>query len=480
MSAIQYTPPPTASRFIQSERFYNFIIGPVGSGKTTGALMKILYHASRQAPSPQDGIRYTRFVVIRNTGPMLRDTTIKSFFEWFTPGVAGQWRATDKDFIFRFGDIRCEVLFRPLDTPDDVGRVLSLEVTGAVIDEFVEIPKDIVEALSGRCGRYPSVKNGGCTWAGMWGASNPGNEDNWWYDWLYKPWEDVVHEDGTIEPGEQAKARMLGYFEQPDGLSPQAENLDNLRGKQNYYRNLIVGKSDAWINQFVRVRWGFSLSGTPVWKMFNAGLHVAPSLRPLRHVPIVIGFDAGLTPAAIIGQMDSFGRALILAEAVSENMGARRFCREKLMPLLRSLGLTEYELLLAGDPAIKQRAQTDERTVAEILHEETQIPVVTARTNDLAARLDSVDSFLTALTEAGPAFVIDSGCKTLIRGLSGGYRYAINTRGVRAAKPDKNSFSHPCDALQYLCMQLRRSVVIAERRKRLVLPAQPRQNSYVW
>src|SRR5690606_4761502 len=123
--------------------------------------MKILYHAKRQAPNPQDGIRYTRFVVVRNTFKELQDTTLKSFFQWFKPGVAGEWKATPKTFVFRFDDVHCEVMFRALDTAEDVSSVLSLEITGAMLDEFVEIPREIVDALQSRCGRYPSKKEGG-------------------------------------------------------------------------------------------------------------------------------------------------------------------------------------------------------------------------------------------------------------------------------------------------------------------------------
>ena len=58
MSIVNYEPPPTVAGFISSEKFYNFIVGPVGSSKTTGLLFKILYHAARQTPGP-DGIRRT-------------------------------------------------------------------------------------------------------------------------------------------------------------------------------------------------------------------------------------------------------------------------------------------------------------------------------------------------------------------------------------------------------------------------------------
>ena len=175
-NTIAYTPPPTASRFIKDflpgELFYDWVIGPVGSGKSTANFFKLVYMAGLQQPGP-DGIRRTRAVIVRNTSTQLRDTTLNSWFTWFKDGQAGKWFATDKKFLLKFGDVECEVLFRPLDTPDDVARVLSLEVTFAILDEFVQIPQAIVDALSARCGRYPSTIAGGATNWGMWGASNP-------------------------------------------------------------------------------------------------------------------------------------------------------------------------------------------------------------------------------------------------------------------------------------------------------------------
>lgn len=52
------------------------------SGKTTGLFFKLVYMAMQQAPSPQDGIRRTRAVVVRNTAPQLSDTTLKSWNYW--------------------------------------------------------------------------------------------------------------------------------------------------------------------------------------------------------------------------------------------------------------------------------------------------------------------------------------------------------------------------------------------------------------
>jgi hypothetical protein len=145
---IDYFPAPTISEFIKSYRpgelFYSWVVGPVGSGKTTGDFMKLVFMAMLQAKGP-DGIRHTKAVIVRNTAPQLADTTIASWMQWFKPGQAGDWSVTSKRFMLRFADVECEVLFRPLDTPEDIGRVLSLDVTFAIVDEFIQIPKPIIE-----------------------------------------------------------------------------------------------------------------------------------------------------------------------------------------------------------------------------------------------------------------------------------------------------------------------------------------------
>lgn len=477
MTDVNYTPTPTGRSAIRSEKKYTFIIGPVGSGKTIACIFKILYHAKRQAKSPTNGIRHTRFVVVRNTNKELQDTTLKSFFQWFPPGIAGEWKATPKTFIFKFDDVHCEIMFRALDTPDDVSSVLSLEITGAMIDEFVEVPREIVDALQSRCGRFPSKKEGGCTWRGIWGASNPGVQDSWWYDWLYEEWPEE-------EGGAEAQEKALNFFLQPSGFDPAAENLENLppykADSNEYYHELAIGKKPDWVKQFIEVQWGYSQRGKPVYKAFNRELHVAK--QPLKynpHLPLIIGFDAGLTPAATFMQQDSFGRVLILDELVSDNMGAQRFCREKIKPLLNRK-YRDATILVAADPATKQRAQTDEKTVASVLEKELQVKVKGAASNDLAARLGAVDGFLTLLTEAGPALLIDPACKNTIAGFASGYRFAINTKGVAADKPDKNAYSHLADAIQYGCMAFVAFDAREARARKHSEFAVPSRNNYVY
>jgi hypothetical protein len=319
---------------------------------------------------------------------------------------------------------------------------LSLEVTFAVLDEFVQIKKEIVEALAARCGRYPPQIDGGATNWGMWGSSNTGDEDSWWYEYL-------------IDPKSGQLPSNVKLFVQPSGFTPEAENTENLPGKRKYYTNLREGKSDEWIRQFIEVQWGYSLDGQPVFPMFNRDIHVAKhELKPNPHLPLVIGFDPGIGGSAlIIGQEDLHGRLLIYDELIQRDMGSSRIISERLRPLLR-VKYPQFKPIIAPDPAAANRAQSDERSAIDEFKRHFEVQYDT--NNTLSPRLEAMEYYMTRLTDVGPALLIDPSCKTIIRALGGGYRYAISSKGNTSATPDKNEFSHPADACMYLAKHFKR------------------------
>ena len=464
MAIIDYRPAPTVKEFIKhftpGRFFADWIIGPVGSGKTTGIFFKLIYLAAKQVPSPVDGVRRVRAVVVRNTAPQLTDTTIVSWNIWFKHGVAGTWHATDKRFVLRFADVECEVLFRALDTPDDVARVLSLETTFAIIDEFVQIPKEIVDALAARCGRFPSQKDGGATNWGMWGSSNPGNEDDWWYDALATAerfYLNETEEDKKVRFAEKIlasdgvlKETNWTYFLQPPGNSEEAENLNNLPGGTAYYDALAKDHSDGWVRQYIGVEWGYSVVGTAVLDTFNFDLHV--SKTPLIYqsaLPLVAGYDPGMNCAMIVGQFDLHGRLLVLDELIQRDMGASRFIMSRVQPLLR-VRFPQASLTISPDPASNQRGQTNEQTVLQVIRKYFSVKFPDMN-NRLPSRIEAIEHYTTRLTPAGPALVIDPRCKVLIRALRSGWRYGKTLKGDTQPEPLKNDYSHPADAFGYLC-----------------------------
>lgn len=406
------------------------------SGKSVTCCFEIIKRASEQAPNAR-GIRKTRFAVVRQTVRQLADTTIKTFLDWFPPGVCGHFMRTTKTYFFKVGDIECEVMFRALDDANDVANLNSLELTGAWFNECRDIAPEIIDAMSKRIGRFPSSKDGGPSWYGMWGDTNPPIMDTWWYYQMEK----IKPEDG-VSPNDNG----WDVFKQPSGRSPYAENIENL--PEGYYDT--QGRSDDYIRVFIDGEYGLSLAGTPVYKYFKPDYHMAkeairPIISGLR--PVVVGIDLGLTPAAVIGQQDPRGRMLILADAVSFDMGIQRFSRTVLKPLLveRFPGLPVRVIV---DPAGVQRAQTDERSAVDILKAEG-FKVIPARTNSTSARLNAVDDYLMRQVDGDPAFLMDPRCARLKAAMMGGYRYHPKTGNV-----EKNNHSHVAEALQYLALHI--------------------------
>jgi hypothetical protein len=454
---INYDPPPTVKNFIKSytpgELFYDWIVGPVGSGKTTGIFFKLCYMASLQEPGP-DGIRRTKAVVVRNTAPQLNDTTIASWFIWFKDGQAGKWYATQKNFLLKFGDVECLVMFRPLDTEQDIARVLSLEVTFVLVDEFVQVPRKVIDALSARVGRYPSsgADGVGPTNKGVWGASNTETEDNPWFDYLHNK---CVRSPAPLPPDKNAR-----YWVQPSGLSEEAENLKGLgngdveRGRR-YYTDIIKDKSEAWIKQYVEAEWGFSVSGKPVISSFRAAIHVKKArFSPNPALPLVAGFDPGIAGSAFVfGQQSLEGNLIIYGELVQSGLGARRLMTERFQPYLvrRFPNFPKGRVKITADPAAANRAQTDEKSVVEVVRE--YFPCEAETNNRLPLRVDGLDFFCSRLIDGEPGLLIDEeNCPTLIRALKGGWRWTIDQKkdSIAGAEPEKNAFSHVGDAAGYL------------------------------
>jgi hypothetical protein len=154
----------------------------------------------------------------------------------------------------------------------------------------------------------------------------------------------------------------------------------------------------------------------------------------------------------VIGQIAYDGRLVVYDAKISDGMGALRFVREVIKPMLVNKFPGRRAVVII-DPAAFQRVQTDERTVADIWRTEGFM-VKPARSNSIAARISAVDRFLTRVIDGKYGLVLDpEGALPLIQAMAGKYRYKINTKGVRDEKPEK---SHPwsdvADAFQYLCM----------------------------
>ena len=106
-----YDSVPTIKKFAQSNKRIKGLLGPFGSGKSSGCLMEIIRRAHEQAPS-QDGIRRTRWAIIRSSYPQLKDTTIRTVMDWLPVSVFGEYSVTNHNYtITKFPSVQIELMF---------------------------------------------------------------------------------------------------------------------------------------------------------------------------------------------------------------------------------------------------------------------------------------------------------------------------------------------------------------------------------
>src|SRR5262245_44741544 len=128
---VEYEPAgPVLRKFFYSDAFVRGIRGPIGSGKSTACAFTPWRHLIESEPGV-DGVRRARWAVVRNTYPELKTTTIKTWLQWF-PREVGRWQDQGPPtHHIQAGGFDLEVMFLALDRPEDVAKVLSLELTGA-------------------------------------------------------------------------------------------------------------------------------------------------------------------------------------------------------------------------------------------------------------------------------------------------------------------------------------------------------------
>lgn len=201
-----------------------------------------------------------------------------------------------------------------------------------------------------------------------------------------------------------------------------------------------------------------TFAGFPVYPEWSR-LHETTDIpHPMSGLPMLIGFDFGLTPAAIIAQYQE-DRLIVFEELVEINMGSDRFA-VKVAAHIRMCYSSHSNLkknwLCFIDPAGLQRNQKDETACAQSLSEVGFVPA--PGPVNWEPRRQGVVHFLKAMTAKGPCLqVYTRGCPMLVKGFEGGYHYPEKfiESEPNKIRPLKNGYSHPHDAFQYLACGIR-------------------------
>lgn len=439
---------PTIKKFLLDQSPVQAIMGPFGSGKSVACVMKCLLLAQQIPPMP-DGVRRTRFGVVRNTYPQLRDTTQATLFEWLPPARWGKFQKDEHRYVIdAFDGYEIEFLFRALDRPDHVQNLLSLELTHGWGNEARELPREVIGPLRGRLGRYPRRSLVGDYQRVLMFDTNPPDTDSWFYELF-----EERRPDGAV------------LFKQPGGRTLEAENRINL--PSDYYEDMANTMSDEEIKVYIDAQYGYLSTGKPVYPEYRDSWHCAEfDVKPRS---LLLCWDFGLTPACVVLQLQADGQVRMIDEVVADRAGIQAFAPRVLAHLKQQYPWAMQEIgsnftqadadrwrKHIGDPAGEASSQTDELSCFDIMRgvgidcwPGNQDPVL---------RLESVRYLLSQAIDGKPGLLIHPRCKRTRKGFQGEYQYRrvlVGGSNARfAEKPDKNKYSHPHDALQYGAVDL--------------------------
>lgn len=459
---LDYNPGPhdvELRRFRQSNAQVRGIMGPLGSGKTSCCLMEIPRRGVEQQPSPADGVRYSRWGIFRDTYRNLERTTIPSWLEWMPKGV-GDFRGGSSGEpavhllqgpLADGSRFHIEILFIAIQDWDIEDVFRGFPLTGAYLNEADRLAIDVLHLARTRVGRYPPERHGFANWAGVWCDFNA---PNWGY-----PIEDFFISN---------KPDGVDFFRQPSGLAPNAENKHRLR--PGYYEQQMEGQPEHWVRRMIKNEIGFSREGKPVYPEFSDSFHVAQMpIKLLKGVPILVGADAGRSPAAVFTQKDHEGQVRAIGELVVEDCGAERF-GERLAEYVALHFPVTAKIVGVCDPTATEpteSANKDEDAWVEIVSRKSRIKFHGAPgANKSSVRKEALrQPLLKNITANKPAFLVSPDCKMLRQGLNHGYCYARRKVGhdLYNEVPEKNAFSHVVEACEYAMIEQTGYAAIVQR-----------------
>lgn len=461
----------TLGEFFSDRSTVSIIQGPIESGTSTAALMKLWKLSEEQVPD-EYGVRRSRWAIIRNTYDELKRTTLKTWRYWFEEkalGTYGEVKMTnppDHHIRRHMRDgttVDAEFIFLALDQEEDVRKLLSSELTGAFFNEVQFSEKVIFNTVKSRTGRYPPVLDGGATWSGVIADLNAPPEGHWIpymrgdlpipEDWddetraaFVKPdgWKFFIQPPGLLEVIKDGK--VVGY--EPN---PAAENT---KWQRIPYMEKIKGNDKDWIDTYIMNRVGLYRSGRAVFPSFRPEIHVSKgSLDYVPEFPLVVGLDFARNPAMVAGQMIR-GQMHVLDEFGVENASAVTYAPLFKQRLMRKFPVAfKNGIQFWGDPTGDSKGQGTDRTPYQIFQANGMNVIAAPGNNSMSVRIAAVQSLLNNMVDGSPALLVDLNCRMIKVGLGGGYHYAkVKGTSRHHDEPHKDRYADFCDAFQYLCL----------------------------
>jgi len=459
-----YTPAgDTIQRFHESNAFLRFLVGPVGGSKTSAALMEIMRRAVRQAPSPADGKRRTRWLITAGSYSKLKTTVVETWRFW--TGGGGQLTLGDSPMrsVLTFDEVEVEVWFLPSSDADSMARLLSLELTGCVHCELTTTPETFFRMSTARVGRFPAISEGGPTWHGVICEGHAPEPSTYMSDLVY----------GAPSEGREVFLQPPALLRDSSGRfveNPLAENLANL--PKNYYFQIARNNSPDFVKRFVENAQVWIAEGVAVYAgVFSDTQHVLPEeYEPSSSYPVTISCDPDLHGSAVLLQMVPGGRVIAFDELRANEVGLTAL-GQALVRRMRERYPECYVGPCWSDPAGAYR-NNDLETACDLLEAATPWkwrPAPLPK-NETSVRIEVVRHALKTLGDQGkPLLQISPRCAGLRRALGGGYRFRESKSAGSIIVSDlvvKDENATLAESLQYglIGMQMHHEVTGRQRR----------------
>lgn len=443
-----------------------FIKGPVGSGKTNATIFKIL-RTIAMLPANKHGVIQAKLGTVRADYRTLYATTLPTWWRWFPKDYPGsEWiGGADRpgSHLVRFitprgRKIELHAEFKALgkDRIEDIMR--GWEGTIGWLNEADLMTREAIEFMLQRIPRWPPKRelefDASLPTLVVGDLNPPGDPDNWVE-------QDFVTGQPARDDGSPAQVGpKQGYkiFEQPSGLSADAENVQNL--PDGYYERLAQTMEPWNVQRFVHGKTGYDRSGMPVFPEFDARLNLSRGrLKPIPAVPIWLGLDGALHPAGVIVQRAPNLQVRVLEEFYFGRCGPTRFGEM----LAAALNDRYRECPVARgfyDPSSDYGADKEggEQSWIDIVSKALGVALIAAPSNEVPLRVEAVRNMIVLpIAPEVRGLVVDAAaCPMLVKGFMSHYRYKLNPDGrvqnPQAPRPEKNEFANPQDALQYVIL----------------------------
>jgi hypothetical protein len=419
---------PVSANFIRDDKNQiQLLMGPLGSGKTTTVLLKIVNEIRILTAL---GIKDTKWTFVRKTASQLEDTIV---FDWLQMNKDGKYNKTEKIWRNNFKNQKGEkctvtIFFRALDVPADIDKIRSVNITGAYINEAKTAHIDIVEALNRRIGRYPLPELKNIPYQRkLLLDTNPPSSDHWIYNLF------VLN-----------KLDKWKLYKQPGGLSKDAENTHNL--PDDYYTNFgdsnVIADRDGEFSQ--------TEEGMRIYTGFNPSIHTT-NIDKIQKNRIFLGMDLGTNIATIFGYRNN-DVWYIFKEIFRSNSNLLEMIG-LINSYLKKEHIDKENIEIFIDPSGFSKKGIGYETEGDILGRYFNCDVSSLPSNQQFLRKEPVKILLNKLINGKGYIQIDKeNCPMLIKALNGGYHYKRMKTSFNTyhSLPDKNIFSHIAEAFEYL------------------------------